>query len=575
MEEINHPYLTKAYIRQLADSQSFQRGINYFEGKAISNAFRQGLTLGGYSLGSRIEPYRVQVLLGEKGLQEASCTCPRGGFCKHIVALLLTYIHKPDTFRDIFSLKEQLSALDQEELVNLVLEMIQRDISLLAMVERRAMNLSGAEIDVTLLRRDVQRALQHDDPYDIEVELGDLLQIADNMAEKEDWLGAGTVYKEILRGLASGYDEDLMNVDEDGDIALVALASTEGLQECFDALENDGTVPKDWLKALFEILLAEIKLGGIDLSGDAHEIILNNASEEEWSLLEKELRELIPEKEGWSRKYMVNMLADWYERRGQKDEAVEVIRGLGTREQVLFLLVREGKPKEAVKLAKENFLESPRIIIDLAQALSRMGAEEYGINLLKDLANSESSYPSYLEWLANHYYGKGDFQRALKWQKEVSVKAPGLKSYMFLHEIGNKLGEWEKVRSEVLEELLKKSALVDLLDIALYEGDIDRALELLSQVRHGGWRNYKLEIAKAAEEKKPEEAIRLYQEMVESAISIRQRKHYSRAAEYLIQLKKLYDYIGKPKDWVKYINGIKSKYARLPALQDEIRVTGL
>jgi len=39
--------------------------------------------------------YHLRVELDEGGIQSAFCTCPYdyAGYCKHIVALLLTYIH--------------------------------------------------------------------------------------------------------------------------------------------------------------------------------------------------------------------------------------------------------------------------------------------------------------------------------------------------------------------------------------------------------------------------------------------------------------------------------------------------
>ncbi len=38
--------------------------------------------------------------LGEAGIANASCSCPYayGGYCKHIIVLLLTYTHHPKQF---------------------------------------------------------------------------------------------------------------------------------------------------------------------------------------------------------------------------------------------------------------------------------------------------------------------------------------------------------------------------------------------------------------------------------------------------------------------------------------------
>lgn len=53
--------------------------------------------------GTAPEPYEVKVMLGENEVLSAECTCPYdwGGACKHVVALLLTYIHQPEAFEVI------------------------------------------------------------------------------------------------------------------------------------------------------------------------------------------------------------------------------------------------------------------------------------------------------------------------------------------------------------------------------------------------------------------------------------------------------------------------------------------
>jgi uncharacterized Zn finger protein len=53
-------------------------------------------------------------VLDDSGVVEASCTClyEYGGYCKHIVAMLLAYMHDPDSFeqradpRDLLKAKE-------------------------------------------------------------------------------------------------------------------------------------------------------------------------------------------------------------------------------------------------------------------------------------------------------------------------------------------------------------------------------------------------------------------------------------------------------------------------------------
>src|SRR5574337_613200 len=91
------PKLTESIIRAGASAQSFQRGQDYYESGAISNTARQGSVLTGECEGTSAPYYRVRVELDEAGVREAQCSCPYeyGGYCKHVVALLLAYVHRP------------------------------------------------------------------------------------------------------------------------------------------------------------------------------------------------------------------------------------------------------------------------------------------------------------------------------------------------------------------------------------------------------------------------------------------------------------------------------------------------
>jgi uncharacterized Zn finger protein len=232
MDKSYAPCLTEADIRELADDLSFERGMDYYMHDAIHEPVRQGSELRGECYGSRSEPYEVRVLLGERGIVAAHCTCPRGGFCKHIVALLLNYIRRPDAFRDVPPLEAMLASLTRDDLVELVETMVRREPTLLTLVETRAAMPAGSSVDVTTLRRQIWRALRRKDLNDTEEDLHDLLRMADNLSQKEDRLGAGTVYQEVLSALATIYDAEMDAMDEEGVLAATANDCVDGLEEC-------------------------------------------------------------------------------------------------------------------------------------------------------------------------------------------------------------------------------------------------------------------------------------------------------------------------------------------------------
>ncbi len=163
-------YINEELISRHADSQSFERGKKYFVNDAIVEPYKQENLLGGCCRGSRHELYKVEVLLVEKDIRKATCTCPRGDFCKHIVALLLTYMHEPEEFFDLKELGNKLANTGKEELIKLIMEMIRRNNSLMGMVERHVSFVNTVDVDLEDLRRQIQRSLRFQDINDIRVD---------------------------------------------------------------------------------------------------------------------------------------------------------------------------------------------------------------------------------------------------------------------------------------------------------------------------------------------------------------------------------------------------------------------
>jgi uncharacterized Zn finger protein len=93
MATITMPKLNANALRRHFGERNFTLGQNYARDESIFNARRQGRTLKARCQGSRTEAYQVEATLGDKGIEEAECSCPvgGGGRCKHVAALMLTW----------------------------------------------------------------------------------------------------------------------------------------------------------------------------------------------------------------------------------------------------------------------------------------------------------------------------------------------------------------------------------------------------------------------------------------------------------------------------------------------------
>jgi hypothetical protein len=322
MPEGKLPRLTEAHIRNLATAPSFERGQAYYRDGAVLDPICQEAHLRAQCEGSDYEPYQVGATLGKGGIAETSCTCPydHGGICKHIVALLLTYIHKPQAFRFIPPLSELLAGRSHQELIVLIGEMIKQEPELLSLVELSVAteeSRQGKPLDVIAYRRQARRALRHERPHVIEKELRALRELGARSIKAGDWLNAGAIYHAVLDEAISGYDDMLREIDEDGDISILIDEFALGLSQCLKKSKADDQTRRAWLEALLEAELTDIEMGGIDLAPSARAAVLEHANDEEWAWIEERLSAAISKNRDWGREALTRFLVTGQKRHGQ------------------------------------------------------------------------------------------------------------------------------------------------------------------------------------------------------------------------------------------------------------------
>ncbi len=106
--------INESVIRQNASEKSFERGREYARSQAVRDLVLRDQTLQALVAGSNY--YRVSIGFNERGIQSANCSCPYdfGGWCKHIVAVLLVGLEQPQ-IEERPSLAKMLEKLDLEQ----------------------------------------------------------------------------------------------------------------------------------------------------------------------------------------------------------------------------------------------------------------------------------------------------------------------------------------------------------------------------------------------------------------------------------------------------------------------------
>jgi len=173
--------LSEADIEAYSDDASFRKGYDHYFQHAIVEATLSESVLRAFCHSSSGSPYRVEATLlpaGDKSAHKvvsAGCSCPRGGFCKHLVALLLTWIHQPERFVVRAGIMVRLSEKSHEELLALLEQLVQRqpdieplidllmELPLATTTQERSRPGKGRErtLDLSTVRSQVASAFYH------------------------------------------------------------------------------------------------------------------------------------------------------------------------------------------------------------------------------------------------------------------------------------------------------------------------------------------------------------------------------------------------------------------------------
>jgi SWIM zinc finger len=94
-------FLSPHWIALQVDAKIYQRGNDYFEGRAVSNLRVSDHEVTAKVTGSGWNKYNVAITFGDFEVEEAECDCPYAeewdGWCKHVVAVLLASVaHRYD-----------------------------------------------------------------------------------------------------------------------------------------------------------------------------------------------------------------------------------------------------------------------------------------------------------------------------------------------------------------------------------------------------------------------------------------------------------------------------------------------
>ncbi len=522
---------------------------------------------------------------------------------------------------------ERLSKKSQEELLTLLEQLLQQqpdleslielllELPLVSTAQEKSKPSKGriATLDPATIRKQVDMAIYNAEKgwgaaSRIASDLEDLCDIGDSFAEAGEWANAQVVYETIVKETVEQYEE----LEDEDQINWVLRECTTGLIACLSAqsvLPPDEQLDAEAREALLATLLDLWEFGhnygGIAV--DIPAVIIENSTEQERQWVEAELRKEMRSGQDhssqWHNRYIVDFLATLKKAEHYSDEDIlEEYRKAGLYKELTEKLLQLNRENEALHVAQASLTE-PRDVTWFAEQLLTAGDtwREQALSFVETRLNEVESAPqnkahdftrahtvdTYRHWLSEKYLLYGKAKQAVDIELARFQANPHESTYRSVRVAAQTDGQeehvWSNLHPRLLQILEQQGRWAALVGIYLDEGDVGRALSALTEIERtktslygygynadSALNTYQTQVAKAAEEQYPDEAIRLYKSVAQKLISGRGRENYQQATGYLSRVKLLYQKQGREAEWHAYITNLRNSNKSLRALKEEL-----
>ena len=557
------PTYTESFIRLHATPKSFERGAEYYYDGYVLSMEQRGDELVGQVEGSQYEAYQVRITFTGDTVESAFCDCPYdwGGWCKHVVAVLMAALHEPETVKERPTLGSLLDDLDHEQLQTLIRYLAARRPDLVADVE--------AWLALTMAGEDTGTSPVSVNPGPIRRRVHAALHSLDDMRRSEAYWHVSRVVDEVRRVL----DEVKTFIGQgDGKNALVLLNALTGeyVKEWTWLDDSDGFVHAFfydlgpvWTEALLSARLTpaereqwaeQLDQWQDELSDYGIEDVFwtaRSAVEEEW-----EDEDVLTDDE------LINARLNILARRQEYDDFLRLAEKAGHYRRYTVMLAQLGRFKEAVDAGRKLFSTAEEALA-LTLALHQNGDAQAALNVAEHGLTLDGRYEKVelALWLRDHAERMGRADLALK-AALVGVKMlPDLDAYLKVQELAG--DQWPKYQEELLEQYTRTDWFTSpggTIDIFLHEGLIDAAIAAV-QGSHVGFDTIK-KVADAAIDTRPEWAIATAREQAEQIMDEGRSQLYHHAADWLARARDAYRSAEREDEWLAYLADLQDKHRR-------------
>lgn len=589
--------LTETDIRNLASSQSYDRGYHYYHSGAVFDVIQRGNLLTAKVEGSEYAPYRVQITLIDGSVAETSCTCPYdwGGICKHIVAALLVWVHERDEIEEKPALETLLAELTAVQLRQVLLgvaadgpefaEAIERELTWLQ-EQPAALAEQAVPVDITAVRREIDKDFRlagKGDPFEygyydeyaaLEMDLDGILQ--SHLEKVTALLDMGDVDTAVIliSAIIDAFIDGLTDLDDyiyeynedafgDATLTLGAALAEVLLSRDMPPEEQEKWLEQiaDWEKALGELEIAQ------------------TAVEQGWTYppLVAAMQGNITEKGAWEGEAPIyadelalarlRILA----RQGRQQEYINLAAAEGQTKLSITMLAESGDVEKAAAEAKA-YLAYPSEILAVVSAMAAKGAlslalevAEHGLTLEQETGKLELA-----RWTRDQASASGNQTLALRAAQVAFRQGTTLADYTAVQQIAGDL--WPSIRTDLLQHLQKSWHISHKIDIYLHENMLAEAMAALDEKQAFVLEADLRRVVEATRATTPDWGIRKYQERAEEIMDAGRSGAYDTAVSWLRDARDIYQQHNRLFEWHRYLDSIlathQRKYKLVPMLRN-------
>lgn len=597
--------LDEDVIRQNSSPQSFERGLDYYRRGLVLSVIRRGEELRAEVVGSEFAPYDVRVVFDAAGAVEAWCSCPYdwGGWCKHIVATLLSATHEPDSVRDQPAIEEVLSDLDREELQGILLRLADRDPRLADAIEREvslAQGHSSGSLEASRIKVNAG-SIRH--------RVHDAIRSLDGMRPSEAYWHVGGVVEEVRRILEVAWA--FIEAGDDANALCVLEAITDEYTQAWEYLDDSDGYVGDFFYELGEawteaILSAELTRS--ERMGWKEKIEAWCEELEMYAGGEAFCPALLATKQGWDHPTLAWVLGrtgegtaepgaepetapeqdehpdedyDYYdelttaylnalERQGRHEEYLRLAEHAGEFSRYAVMLVRSGRTEEAVEYGVDH-LRAPEEALAVAEALRESEEFEGALRIGEHGLTLAGRKAGLAAWVRDLASGMGRGEQALRAAIMAFREDPALAAYLRVQELAGE--RWPEHRDDLLDHLRRNQSYhpSGRVEVFLHEGLTGDAIAAVEKRPVGALIG---RVADAAVESHPDWVIDTCSRQAEEIMDEGRSRHYSEAMSWLKKVRAAYHAAGREGEWQRYLEGLIARHVRKYKLRPMLESLG-